>query len=121
MGKPLRIVAIVLAVGLGISWVFRLTTPTLSEQQVRAIALREAEHLGPGSVTTQADLYPADQVRTSTGQLLTNFRSNGCLTWLPLPTFLCPTRSIWVVRTHTPGRGNYDQFFDSNTGRPALP
>jgi len=121
MGKPLRIVAVVLALGLAISWAYRIATPILTAQQIKTIALREAEYLGPGSVVTQAVLYPADQVRRSTGEPETNFRTSGCINGLPLPTFLCPTRSIWVVRTHTPGRGNYDQFFDANTGQPALP
>jgi len=121
MGKPLRIVGIVLVFGLAISWAYRLATPALTEQQIKTIALQQAEYLGPGSVATQAVFYPANRVRASTGELMTNFRSSGCINGLPLPSFLCPTRSIWVVRTHTPGRGNYDQFFDANTGKPALP
>lgn len=119
MGKVLRVVAVILAVGLAISWAYRLSTPTLSEQQIEAIALHDAGYVSPGSVVTQAVLYPADQVRSSTGIPETDFRQSGCPFWLPVPSFLCPTRSIWVVRTHTPGHGNYDQFFDATTGRPA--
>ena len=119
MPKIRVIIAFVLGIGLLFSWAYRVSTPTLSQQQIEAIALHDAEYLSPGSVVTQAVLYPADQVRSSTGQPEKGFRTSGCLVWLPLPSFLCPTRSIWVVRTHTPGRGNYDQFFDATTGRPA--
>jgi hypothetical protein len=119
MAKVLRIGAVVLVVGLAISWAYRLGTPTLTDQQVETIALQQAEHLGPGSVATQAVLYPADQVRSSTGNPRPYLRTSGCITRLPLPSFICPMRSIWVVRVHTPGRGNYDLFIDATTGQPA--
>jgi hypothetical protein len=119
MAKLLRISAVVLVLGLAISWAYRLGTPTLTEQQIRTIALRQAEYLGPGSVATQAVLYSADQVRSSTGVPKTNLRTSGCITRVPLPSLICPMRSIWVVRLHTPGRGNYDRFFDASTGRSA--
>jgi hypothetical protein len=119
MSKLLRIGAVVLVVGLVVSWAYRLGTPTLTEQQVETIALQQAGYLGPGSVVTQAVLYPADQVRTSTGQQpLASLRTSGCITRVPLPSLICPMRSIWVVRVHRPGR-NYDLFFDATTGRPA--
>jgi hypothetical protein len=109
----------VLIVGLAISWAYRLGTPLLTEQQIETVALQHAEYLGPGSVATQAVLYPADQVRSSTGAPKTNLRTSGCITRVPLPSLICPMRSIWVVRVHTPGRGNYDLFFDASTGRSA--
>jgi hypothetical protein len=119
MAKLFRIGAVVLVLGLAVSWAYRLGTPTLTEQQVETIALHQADYLGPGSVVTQAVLYPADQVRTSTGQQpLASLRTSGCITRVPLPSLICPMRSIWVVRVHTPGR-NYDLFFDATTGRPA--
>jgi hypothetical protein len=119
MAKLLRVGAVVLVVGLAISWAYRLGAPSLTEHQIETIALQQAEYLGPGSVVTQAVLYPADQVRTSTGQQpLASLRTSGCIGRVPLPSFICPMRSIWVVRVHHPGR-NYDLFFDATSGRPA--
>jgi hypothetical protein len=113
----LQISAVVLVLAVAISWAYRLGSPTLTQQQIEAIAAQDAERQGPGSVITQAVLYPADKVRSSTGQPFHYIRTSGCL--LPgLPAVLCPGRSIWVVRAHTPGR-NYDLFYDATTGQSA--
>ena len=118
MVRLLRIGVVIVVLGLAGSWVYRLAVPKMTAEQAEVIALHDAEYLGTGSIATQAVLYPADDVHTSTGQWIW-LSVDGCPSWLPIPYQLCPTRSIWVVRVHTPGKGNRDVFLDASTGRPA--
>lgn len=96
---------------------YRLGAPRLTEQQATQTAQSHANlSVGPGSIATQAVLYPASDVRASNGRPLPSF-GRGCPGWVVW--ILCPPRSVWVVRVHTPGKGNYDLFIDANTGKEA--
>ncbi len=97
-------------------WAYRLAAPKLTEQQAMQAAQNRADlSIGAESIATQAVLYPGADVHRSTGGSFPIY-STGCPGWVIW--VICPPRSIWVVRVHTPGKGNYDLLVDANTGGP---
>jgi hypothetical protein len=116
MVKVIGVIVLLASIATASFWVYRLGAPKLTEQQaMRAAQYRADLSIGPESIATQAVLYPGHDVHRSTGGPFPIY-STGCPGWVIW--FACPPRSIWVVRVHTPGKGNYDLLVDANTGGP---
>jgi peptidase YpeB-like protein len=117
MNKVIGVIVLLITLFISGLWAYRLGGPKLSEQQAMQAAQYHADLAGgPESIATQAVLYPDNDVQSSNGHPFPYIQP-GCPGWVIW--FLCPPRSIWVVRVHTPGKGNYDVFIDANTGARA--
>ena len=115
MTKVIGIVAVVATLFISMFWAYRLGAPKLTEEQAMQAAQDAADRYdGPNSIATQAVLYPGNDLHWSGGGKIP-YMKTGCPALIPW--FLCPPRSIYVVRVHTPGKGNYDLFVDANTGQ----